>query len=112
MKICNGVGLAALVLAIVGMLTPVVGLPIGYVALVTACIAALGGDRGLTIATVIVSAIAFVFFTPSLWMATAGRMTAEGGGAFGLVVLSVILLALPVIGIILNSTGKLVLYGK
>ena len=115
MKVGTGIGIAALIIAIMGGLMPVVGLYVGWVALALACVAALFGDKGLTIATVIVSALVFIFLTPSLWVAEGVRAMAIGSGApaemtkrIGLPI-SLIMLAAPVVCIFLRSSGKLVL---
>ena len=68
MKASTGVGIAALSLAIIGAILPIIGLWIGWVALIICFIAALMGEKGLTIATVILSAVVFLFLTPSLWI--------------------------------------------
>lgn len=115
MKIGTGIGIAGLVLALIGAVTPFVGLYVGWVALLVVCIAALFGDKGLTIATVILSAIVFVFLTPSLWLAEGLRTIAVETGAppklterVGLPV-SLVMLASPIVCIFLNMSGKIAL---
>lgn len=115
MKASTGVGIAALSLAIIGAVLPIIGLWIGWVALLICLIAALMGERGLTIATVILSAVVFLFLTPSLWLTgTLQVVTPEGQYSepampqIALAV-SIVLLIAPVVGMILFSTGKLAL---
>ena len=115
MKAGTGVGIAGLVVALVGAFMPVVGLYVGWVALLIVCIAALLGDRGLTIATVIVSVVVFIFLTPSLWIAEGMRAAAVETGApeemtqrIGLPI-SIIMLIAPIVCIFLNVSGKVAL---
>lgn len=115
MKAGTGVGIAGLVVALVGAFMPIVGLYIGWVALLIVCIAALLGDRGLTIATVVVSVVAFIFLTPSLWIAEGMRAIAVETGApddltqrIGLPI-SVVMVIAPIVCIFLNVSGKVVL---
>ena len=115
MRAGTGVGIAALVLCIIGAVTPGVGLYVGWVALIVACFAALLGDKGLTIATVIVSALIFIFLTPSLWVAEGMRAIAMESGApkevtgrVGIPV-SIALLIAPIVCMFLHGTGKLAL---
>lgn len=113
MRLCTGIGIAALVIAILGIFIPLVGLFVGWIALAVACIAALCGDKGLTIATVIVSVVAFVFFTPSLWLDYLGYEAdiATVGGTYSpiLIPITIVMLIAPVVSIILFSTGRLAL---
>jgi hypothetical protein len=108
MTLGAGIGLAALIIAFIGMWMPLVGLFVGWLALIIVCVAALCGDKGFTIATVILSAVAFIFFTPSLWLeAGASADATSGHGAPLLRIISIVLLAAPIGCIILFSTGKL-----
>ena len=76
----TGLGIAGLVVALVGAFTPIVGLYIGWVALLIVSVAALLGERGLTIATVVLSVFAFTFLTPSLWVGAGVRAAASSAG--------------------------------
>lgn len=107
MSLSSGIGLAALIIAVIGIFIPVVGLFIGWFALLIALVAALTGDKGLSIATVVVSALGFALLTPSLWV-EAGASSAQGSPPV-LRILTIILLLAPVAGMILFSTGKLAL---
>ena len=88
MKLHTGLGLAAVILVVISFLVPLIGTFIAWVALICAAIAAFLGDKGLSIATVILAAIKF-FISPSVW-------------ASWLVLLlpSTILLLLPIIAMI------------
>lgn len=113
----KGLAIGALALSIFGAVAPVVGLYIGWIALLLACGAALFGDRGFTIATVIISLVAFAFLTPSLWitegLAQIGNAAARSQGAPTImnpfVVVSLVLLVAPLLCIFLNSSGRVVL---
>ena len=69
----KGLGIAAIIVALLGAFIPVFGFFIGLVALFFAAVAALAGDRVFSIATVAVSTIVFVFLTPSLWVSAIGE---------------------------------------
>jgi hypothetical protein len=112
MKASIGIGIVGLVMAFVGAFTPGIGLYIGWLALAIVSISALMGERGLTIATVIISVFTFLFLTPSLWFAEGLRAVAVSAGAppaiTGRILLpiTVVMLAAPVLCIILNASGK------
>ena len=91
MKLSAGIGLAALIVTIIALFIPIVGLFITWLALIIAAIAAFMGDKGLTIATIVLSAVKFVI-TPTMWAA-------------GMVAIlpSAIFWALPIIGMIYSS---------
>lgn len=74
----KGLAIAGLILAILGAIMPVVGLYIGWIALCIAALAGFLGQRGLVVSTVIVSAVAFLFLTPSLWLEAAAYATGYG----------------------------------
>jgi len=108
MKTGTGIGIAALIIAVVGMFLPVIGLFVSWIALIIACFAALFGDRGLTIATVIVSVVGFIIFTPSLWATiTVNGVATSPSNVLRLITL--ILVVAPIVCIILNATGRLML---
>ena len=115
MKASTAVGIAGLSLAIIGAILPIIGLWIGWVALIIVFIAALMGERGLTIATVILSAVVFLFLTPSLWMTgslhvvTPEAQYHEPAVSQVTLVVSIVLLIAPILAMILFSTGKLAL---
>ncbi len=110
MGIGAGLGLAALIIAGIGMWIPFVGLFIGWLALAIACFAALCGDKGLTVATVVFSAVVFLIFTPTLWLeAGASADETSGYGSPIFIIISIAMLIAPIVSIVLFSTGKLVL---
>ena len=108
MKVGTGIGIAALIFAIIGMFLPAVGLFVAWIALIIACFAALFGDKALTIATLIVSVVGFLQNTPTLWL----TMTVNGvqsSPSNALRVITLILLIAPIVCMILNTTGRLTL---
>lgn len=110
MSIGTGIGLAALIAAVIGAFVPLLGLYIGWLALVFATLAALFGNRGLAMATTCLSSVVFVFMTPTLWLEHAAHAIGAGAATNHgpvLQVISIGLLLAPVVAIVLNSTGKL-----
>ena len=109
MSIGAGFGLAAILAAIIGAFVPVIGLFIGWTALLLATVGALCGDKGFAIATTLISAVVFFFLTPSLWLDYAvGDQNVTGNGGLVLWV-SMMLLAAPVAAILLYSSGTFML---
>lgn len=119
MEAGKGIAIAALVIAIVGGVLPAIGLYVGWIALLLACVAALFGEKGLTIATMVVSAIMFIFLTPSLWISqgivalgNAASQSQGGPTVFNpLLLISFILLLAPGVCMFLNASGRLTLAG-
>jgi hypothetical protein len=74
----TGIALAGLIIAIIGAFTPVVGLYIGWLALLIVTVSGFMGERGLTIATLVISLFAFLFLTPSLWIEAGANMLVSG----------------------------------
>lgn len=97
----TGLGIAGLLIAIIGAFMPVIGLYVGWFALLVVSIAALMGERGLTIATIILSALAFLFLTPSLWIGEGVRVVAAGSTAPMppriLMPVTLVMLAVPIV---------------
>ncbi|MGE3693526.1 MAG: hypothetical protein AB7F98_19290 [Novosphingobium sp.] len=89
------------------MFAPVIGLFIGWGALAVACVAALLGDKGLTTAIVLLSALGFIFFTPSLWITTVTTDFRQGG--YGYVIVSAIMVFAPLVCMFLRQTGRFAL---
>ena len=101
----KGVGIAALVIAIVSIFTPIVTLYVIWVALLIAGIADLMGDRAFTIATIAISAVNLIFLSPVTLAVLIG--TSEGhGGDGGLIAITTVFFAVPVGAIILSASGK------
>ncbi len=67
------------------------------------------GDKGLTIATVILSVVGFIFLTPSLWATVTINGVATNALPSAYRIITIILVLAPVLFMILNTTGKLVL---
>ena len=109
MSIGAGFGLAGIIAAIAGAFVPVIGLFIGWAALALATIGALCGDKGLAIATSLISAVVFFFLMPTLWIDYAvGDQNPSGSGGL-LVFVSMLLLAAPIVGVFLHSSGTFML---
>ncbi len=110
MNAATGLGIAGLVIAIFGALTPFIGLYLGWFALLVVSVAALMGDRGLTIATVIISALAFIFLTPSLWVGEGLRAMASSSTAPMpprlLLPITAVMLAAPVVCMLLGRKAS------
>ena len=68
MKLSSGLGLAALIVTVIAFFIPFVSLFITWLALVIAAVAAVVGDKGLTIAAIVLSAVKFMI-TPTMWAA-------------------------------------------
>ncbi len=98
--------------AIVGAFVPGFGLGIGWVALLLTSLGALCGDKGFAIATVIISGIAFLFLTPTLWLEFAAHETGYRAATARspiLRIISLALLASPIVGMVLHAGGTVVL---
>lgn len=102
----KGLGIAALILILLGMFIPFIGIFITWLALALATVAALSGDRTFSIATGVIGIVGVIFFSPLLWVAGAGE--SMQGKSFIQIVTIVTLLG-PFIGVALNATGKVVL---
>jgi hypothetical protein len=117
MEVGKGVAIAALVIAIVGGILPAIGLYVGWIALLLACVSALLGEKGLTIATMVVSAIMFVFLTPSLWLSQGAISLGHAGMEAGdklppfspFLAISLVLLLAPAVCMFLRASGRLTL---
>lgn len=105
----KGFGIAALVLAIIGVVLPVFGVWLSALACVIAVFAALGGDRAFSVATSIIHA-ANVFLLSPLYMIGLTEMAKQGSaGANVAVIVLMIAIIAPLVGIWLNASGKIVL---
>ncbi|NSY37540.1 hypothetical protein [Leisingera sp. ANG59] len=105
----NGLSIAAIVLAVLGAITPGVGLYVGWAALALATLAALGGAKGLPIAVVAISAIVFLVLTPSLWVEAAAHKAGFGEATGAPPILrigSIIALIAPIVGLIVAPSEK------
>lgn len=102
----SGLGIAGLILGIFGLVIPLLGWFLSIIALGCVTVAALFGNRGFAIATVVISAVAFMM-TPTLWIDAAN---ANGNGnpfanesSGSLVTISVVMLAAPIIAMIVGK---------
>ena len=92
-----GFGICAVIVAVIGAFVPVFGFWVGVAALIVATAGALAGDKVFAIVTVCISLAVFVILTPSLFVLPV------------LLVVAFVALCLPVVGIILHATGKLMI---
>jgi hypothetical protein len=102
MKTATGLGIAALIISVVSLFIPIYGIYLGGIALIIAAVAGLLGDKGLTIATVVVSFVGYFFLTPSLSLAEQG----EPGSTHGIWIVIYALLAIPVVCMFISSTNS------
>ncbi|RMA43293.1 hypothetical protein D9R08_06685 [Rhodophyticola porphyridii] len=101
--------MAALILVVIGAIMPFIGLPMCWVALGLATISAFAGSRGWPVAVVAIAAVAFWFFTPSLWVEALAHNTGYGaatGNGPILRIVSLIMLAAPVVGIFMARPAQ------
>lgn len=103
----KGFGIAALVFAILAIFIPF-GFVVSGIAVLLAYVAALAGDRGFTIATTVIAVVNTVFLSPSTWIMLGGN---DPGAQRFMTVIIIAGIALPIISIVLNATGKVVLKG-
>jgi len=101
-EVGTGIGIACLIVAIIAIFIPIYGGYLMGVALLGAALAALFGDKALTIATVATSGLNLWLFSPIVKLAVVENVS-------GLGLLALILFAAPIVAMYLNSTGKVVL---
>lgn len=106
----KGFGIAALVVAILAIFTPVVGILLSALALVLASIGALAGDRAFAVATPLIAGVNTFFLSPSTWIHIENAR--HDSGISALMIGFYVLLAAPVIAIALNASGKVMLDRK
>ena len=99
----QGLGIAAIIIAVLSYFVPVVGIAGTGIAMLLATVAALAGDKGLTIATVVLGAVNTFLFSPAVWVWIAADDT------IAFVTVIVVVLALPLVGMFLHSSGKFTL---
>jgi hypothetical protein len=103
----KGFGIAALVFALIAIFIPF-GFVLSGIAILLACVAALAGDRTFTIATTVIAVVNTLFLSPSTWIFLGGNDPSAQRAMTTMIVVGV---ALPIIAIVLNATGKVVLKG-
>src|SRR5262245_32489584 len=101
----KGFGIAALVFALLAIPLPF-GFVLSAIAMICAAIAALAGDRGFAIASLVIAAVNTFVLSPTTYMFLHGG---DPGARAFFVTLVLIFGALPIVAIVLNSSGKLVL---
>ncbi len=97
----KGFGIAALVLAILGIFVPIVSIYVVWLALILTAVAAFAGDRSLSIAAFVICLVNVLFLSP----ATLVEFGAKQGGS-GLATFTVILFVIPLIGFIVKYKKK------
>ena len=104
----KGFGIAAMIVVVISFFIPFVGFLGTGVAMVLATVAALAGDRVFATVTSLVGAVSTFFFSPTMWLMMAAPDSPTGGKTtFFIIVVGV--LALPIVGMLLHSSGKLAL---
>ena len=105
-KMNKGLGVGAMVVAILAIFVPVVGIYVVWGALVLAALAAFMGDRTYPIVTVLISIVNVVFLSPMMLVAFTGEN--QNGGSFYLY-MTIALCFAPIVAMIMNvvaSTNK------
>lgn len=95
----KGFGIAALVLAILSMFSPYgVNFAVIWVGMICATVAALNGDRGLTIASVVIAFAGLLLFAPVTLAAivNAAHMGDYAGLIFGFAPMGIAIVALVI----------------
>ena len=109
----KGFGIIGLILASGAIFIPFVSRFVIWLALLLVTVSALAGDRLFAVATVIASFLNVVFWSPATMLMLIGdvgasRQFAEHGSPM-VFILALILFAAPIVAVILNATGKVVL---
>ncbi len=104
----KGLSTAGLIVAVIGAFVPLIGLYIGWAALGLATLGALGGNKGMSIAVVAVSAMVFLFLTPSLWLEVVAHDAGYGEATGSSPILRIgtfIMLGAPVVAMLMAKGG-------
>lgn len=101
----KGFGIAALVFALLAIFMPM-GFVLSAIAMVLAAVAALAGDRTFTIASLAIAAVNTIFLSPSTWIMLGGG---DPGARSAMLTGIIIFGGLPILAMILNASGKLVI---
>lgn len=96
----KGLGIGAMVVAILAIFVPVVTIYVVWLALALAILAALMGDRVFPIVTVLISAINLFFFSPMTWALMAGE-NQEGKSFF--FYMTVAMMIAPIAAMIMSA---------
>lgn len=99
----KGFGIAALVVALLGIAVPVVTIYVVWLSLVLAALAGFFGDKAFPIAAALACLINLVFLSPLTWAVLAGE-NLQGGS--GLRVTTIILFIAPIVSLFVGATRK------
>lgn len=99
----KGLGIAALVVAILSILVPVVTIYVVWLALVLAAVAAFMGDKAFPVAAALTCLVNLVFLSPMTWAVFTGEHF-SGGSFFK--VTTIILFIAPFVALILAAKKK------
>ena len=101
----KGFGIAALVFALLAIFFPI-GIVLSGIAMLLASIAALAGDRTFTIASLAIAIVNTFALSPSTWIMLQGG---DPGAQAAMTTAILVGIGLPIVAMILNATGKLVI---
>ena len=96
----KGLGVGAMVVAILAIFVPVVTVYVVWLALVLATLAALMKDMTYPIVTVLISGINLVFLSPMTWALMAGE-NQEGKSFFWY--MTIVLMIAPIVAMIMSA---------
>lgn len=96
----KGLGVGAIIVAILAIFVPVVTIYVVWGALVLATMAALMGDKVSPIATVMISIVNVLFMSPMTLMALKGEN--ESGGSMYMI-LTIVLAIAPIVGMVVYT---------
>lgn len=99
----KGLGIAALVVALLGIGVPVVTIYVVWLALLLAAIAGILGDRAFPVAATLTCLINLLFLSPLTWAALWGEQL-QGGSTLGTT--TIVLFIAPVVGLIVGMMRK------
>ncbi len=101
----KGLGIAALIIALLAFFIPIYGWLVSVLALAIAAIGALAGERTFAIVVLIISALNIYVLSPSAWI----LFNSPDGPTY--LTISIIGMIAPIAAIVLNSAGKLAIGG-
>ena len=97
----KGLGIAALVIALLGVIVPLVTVWVIWLALALAAFAAFGGDKSFPIAAVLVCLVNILFLSPLTLMMLKGE-SMQGGSLY--MILTIVAFIAPIVGLFLSAT--------
>lgn len=95
----KGLGIAALVIAILAIIVPLVSLYVVWLALVLATFALVTGDTTFSIASFVICLVNVLFLSPATWMVFAGEEMVHRSG---LKVFTILLFLAPITGFVFS----------